>query len=224
MRKKRHGLCFATGQALAGICLPPSKTAGSNAYWSILSRSSGHSPDGQRWGKTPQIEHFKHLISDLRKRRNSQCSNVVFLWGIDAEPQCASLEDLEGAALFSCSSLAYLVNAFVNAEEIKSPRIWIVTQGAHALNKSEKPCLSQAPLWGMGRVLSAEHPDLWGGLIDLDPNFTTNDAVRNLLAQILSGNSEDQVSFRGAQRYAPFLSLCEKRSHPAISFSQKERT
>ncbi|HMG57358.1 MAG TPA: type I polyketide synthase, partial [Kofleriaceae bacterium] len=44
------------------------------------------------------------------------------------------------------------------------PRLWLVTRGAQAPGA---PSAAQAGLWGLGRVLGCEHPDLWGGLIDL---------------------------------------------------------
>lgn len=44
------------------------------------------------------------------------------------------------------------------------PRLWLVTRSAQAPGA---PSAAQAGLWGLGRVLGCEHPDLWGGLIDL---------------------------------------------------------
>ncbi|VFN06062.1 MAG: KR domain-containing protein, partial [Candidatus Kentron sp. G] len=62
---------------------------------------------------------------------------------------------------------------------------------------------TQAPLWGLGRVIAQEHPDLWGGLID-------NPDVDNLLAEIGAGDDEDpekedQIAYRDGQRYVARL-------------------
>lgn len=41
-------------------------------------------------------------------------------------------------------------------------RLWVLTRGVH-----EGDNLSHAPLWGMARVAAAEHPQLWGGVLDV---------------------------------------------------------
>ena len=64
--------------------------------------------------------------------------------------------------------------------------------------------LAQAPLWALGRVIAVEHPELWGGLIDLDV-VDTIDAAASLFAQIWCSDGEDQVAFRGGQRYVARL-------------------
>ena len=220
--KKDHWLVFCGNSPVGRNMYAALEERGIECTLIYPEQVCGVSPNGQRSVGALQIEYFKRMISDLRKRGNSHFSNAVFLWGIDTTRQCDTIDDIEGAATFACSSLACIVNTFLHSEQSTLPRIWIVTQGAHSLQNFEKPCLSQAPLWGMGRVLSAEHPDLWGGMIDLDPESTENEAVRNMLAQILSEDGENQVSFRSDQRYVPSLSLCEKFSHQSISFSQEK--
>ena len=83
------------------------------------------------------------------------------------------------------------------------PRIWWVTRGAHALN-GETPS-TRAPqlsaLWGAARVVATEHPDWWGGLVDLEDAPLTA-ARSEVLARHLSGSTEDQVALRGTDRYA----------------------
>ena len=41
-------------------------------------------------------------------------------------------------------------------------RLWVLTRGVH-----EGANLAHAPLWGMARVAAAEHPGVWGGVLDL---------------------------------------------------------
>lgn len=41
-------------------------------------------------------------------------------------------------------------------------RVWVLTRHVH-----EGENLVHAPLWGMARVAAAEHPQLWGGVLDL---------------------------------------------------------
>lgn len=41
-------------------------------------------------------------------------------------------------------------------------RLWVLTQGVH-----EGTQLGQSPLWGLSRIAATEHPQLWGGVLDL---------------------------------------------------------
>ncbi|WP_264014421.1 type I polyketide synthase [[Mycobacterium] manitobense] len=41
-------------------------------------------------------------------------------------------------------------------------RVWVLTTGVH-----EGGDLAHAPLWGLTRVAAAEHPQLWGGVLDV---------------------------------------------------------
>ncbi len=64
----------------------------------------------------------------------------------------------------------------------------------------------QAPLWGLGRSIALEHPELWGGLIDLDPAEADPDAAaRAVAATVLEPDGEDQVAFRGGRRHVARL-------------------
>ena len=54
----------------------------------------------------------------------------------------------------------------------------------------------QAQVWGLGRVAALEHPDRWGGLVDLPPVLDERAAAR--LCAVLAGCGEDQVAIRGA--------------------------
>jgi acyl transferase domain-containing protein/nucleoside-diphosphate-sugar epimerase/acyl carrier protein len=71
-------------------------------------------------------------------------------------------------------SLPALVQGVAAAGREGACRIWLVTAGAQAVGAGsgdrEAPlAVAQAPLWGAGRVLAREHPELWGGLVDLAP-------------------------------------------------------
>ena len=43
--------------------------------------------------------------------------------------------------------------------------LWIVTRGVH--EAVAPSALRQSFLWGLAGVIAAEHPELWGGLVDI---------------------------------------------------------
>ncbi|TCJ31508.1 SDR family NAD(P)-dependent oxidoreductase, partial [Parafrankia sp. BMG5.11] len=78
--------------------------------------------------------------------------------------------------------------------EVSAP-LWLLTRGGVATDATEQPRLSQAEVWGLGRVVGLEHPDRWGGLIDL-PEDGFDAASARGLAAVLAGLAEDQVALR----------------------------
>ena len=67
-------------------------------------------------------------------------------------------------------------------------RLWVLTRGAVAAGREPEPVsVTQAQVWGLGRVAALEHPDRWGGLIDL-PAVISGRAAR-CMREILSGKT-----------------------------------
>jgi acyl transferase domain-containing protein/acyl carrier protein len=85
-----------------------------------------------------------------------------------------------------------------------SAPLWVVTQaGPGPGGALGTP--AQAAVWGLGRVAALEHPDRWGGLVDL-PRRAGRSELGGL-ATVLTRAEEDQVSLRGtvvsARRLCP---------------------
>ncbi|MFI1913807.1 type I polyketide synthase [Nocardia sp. NPDC020380] len=85
--------------------------------------------------------------------------------------------------------------------------LWCVTRGATSVSGEDvRP--GQALVWGLGQVAALEHPDRWGGLVDLPGDNTLGaqaaeaigDLVGGWLAAILAG-TEDQVAVRVSGAY-----------------------
>jgi len=84
---------------------------------------------------------------------------------------------------------------------IKAP-LWVLTRGAVAV-AADDPLSGPAPgkTWGLGRVVALEHPDGWGGLIDLvDVPAEFDERAATLLCSVLAGRREDQAVIRPAQQ------------------------
>ncbi|MFD6180793.1 type I polyketide synthase, partial [Streptomyces goshikiensis] len=89
--------------------------------------------------------------------------------------------------------------------------LWCVTTGAVATGPSDRVrSAAQAQIWGFGRVVALEHPERWGGLVDL-PGSVDSRALDRLLAVLAGGRTaaagtgnesgtayEDQVAVRSA--------------------------
>ncbi|WP_435865010.1 type I polyketide synthase [Streptomyces spectabilis] len=74
--------------------------------------------------------------------------------------------------------------------------LWCATRGGVATGGSDTSIdPGQAMVWGLGRVVGLEHPERWGGLVDLPDTLDERTGAR--LAGVLSGEpGEDQVALR----------------------------
>lgn len=133
--------------------------------------------------------------------------HIVHLWSLDATAVTAT------SLRQSCGSVLRVVQEIAGAETAVSAQLWLVTQNAQPVEYSDSPVsVVQSPLWGLGRVIALEHPELWGGLIDLDTAVTSDDAADQLAAEVM-GTTENMVAFRGNQR---FVSRLTQAKAPAV--------
>ncbi|GLY47193.1 type I polyketide synthase [Lentzea sp. NBRC 102530] len=78
--------------------------------------------------------------------------------------------------------------------------LWCTTRGAVATGRADAVAApDQATIWGLGMVAGLEHPDRWGGLVDLPEELDQRGYER--LAAVLAG-TEDQVALRGTGVFA----------------------
>jgi len=96
----------------------------------------------------------------------SPFARVIHLGSLEVEAAPISTETLNRAQTVSVQSVLALAQAALALP--KPPRLWLVTRyaapvGVHLPELN----LAHAPLWGLGKSLALEHPEIWGGLIDL---------------------------------------------------------
>ncbi|WP_225440309.1 type I polyketide synthase [Amycolatopsis eburnea] len=79
--------------------------------------------------------------------------------------------------------------------------LWCATRGAVATADSEPVAdPAQAQFWGFGRTVAMEHPNRWGGLVDLPATVGPEDGER--LCAVLAAGGEDEVAVRPAGVFA----------------------
>jgi NAD(P)-dependent dehydrogenase (short-subunit alcohol dehydrogenase family) len=99
-----------------------------------------------------------------------------------------------------------VLQALVEREAGRPVRLWVITRGAQPT--ADPPTeVTAAMLWGLGRVVALEHPELWGGLVDLDPDGDDHE-VPALVQEITKPDGEDQVAYRNQKRLVARLVSC----------------
>ncbi|ORA07947.1 hypothetical protein BST12_28645, partial [Mycobacterium angelicum] len=74
--------------------------------------------------------------------------------------------------------------------------LWMLTQGGAQLTGDEPPLTpGQAAVWGLGQSVCLEHPDWWGGLVDLPTSPSAQD-VKRLHTILTCPQPEDQLALR----------------------------
>jgi phthiocerol/phenolphthiocerol synthesis type-I polyketide synthase B len=91
-----------------------------------------------------------------------------------------------------------------------APRLFVLTRNAQPVSDGDRSNPAHAVLWGLGRTLALEHPEIWGGIIDVDASVSAGLAARYVLAEASGGDGEDQVLYRAGVRRVPRL----KTAHP----------
>src|SRR5262249_49475606 len=86
------------------------------------------------------------------------------------------------------------------------PRLWIVTRGAqHVAGEAAPRAWLQATCWGLGRTLALEAPEVWGGLVDLDPDADAAASHAARLSGVASGETGREVAIRNGATWVPAL-------------------
>ncbi|NJP22445.1 MAG: SDR family NAD(P)-dependent oxidoreductase, partial [Hydrococcus sp. CRU_1_1] len=142
-------------------------------------------------------EHFQKLLEEF-KSHDTSLHNIVYLWSLDT-----SEIKLLTKANQECSSILHLVQSLIKADFANPLRLWLVTRNAQPVNNNNISQIAQSSLWGMGKVIAIEHPELNCVRIDLDAKSTSD--AQLLFEEIDSPDTEDQIAFRDGNRYVARL-------------------
>ncbi|MEH2032451.1 MAG: SDR family NAD(P)-dependent oxidoreductase [Nostoc sp.] len=143
-------------------------------------------------------EDFLQLISS----QPQDIYGIIQCWSLD-QPEAVAFEK-------GCKTTLFLVQALGKAGLAQS-RLWLVTCGAQPVPTGDSEdypevlAVGQSSVWGMGKVVALEHPELKCVCIDLDPKAPSQVQAQALQAEICSEDIEDRVAFRRGLRYVARL-------------------
>jgi phthiocerol/phenolphthiocerol synthesis type-I polyketide synthase D len=169
-----------------------------------------------------QADEVQRVVQEVSDRAGSgrlptPLRGVIHLWSLDAaEPAQTTSTSLLADQALSAGNALHVIQSLLKLEQSNPPRLWLVTRGAQPVAGQDGPdaqtahlAVSQAPLWGLGKTCAMEQPELWGGLVDLDPQAAAEIAARQLFTAIDSAQTasvetahEDLLAFRQGQAFA----------------------
>ncbi len=153
-----------------------------------------------RWAvvSTGDDAQAQALVVDLRERGASAeqvelaqlgervADHVVCAWGAAGDCDAALLAAERGLALIHALT-----------RHGNKPRLWWLTRGALAVKPTEPVAVAGSSVWGLGRTLMQEHPELRCTLVDLGREASASEA---LAREVLANDNEAQVAWRGQHR------------------------
>ncbi|MEV7414853.1 SDR family NAD(P)-dependent oxidoreductase [Streptomyces sp. NPDC089919] len=134
-------------------------------------------------------------------------ADAVLLSGLDLPAGPCGIEAVQQAR--TEGEHVFLALARTLAGSGAATRLWIATRGAQRTGDGQdRFCLPAGPLWGLGKVAALEHPELWGGLIDLDPAGGADEAGQ-LADWLATDTVEDLTARRSGEVLVPRLVAAE---------------
>ncbi len=125
-------------------------------------------------------------------------AGVVHLAAQDGCGADATTADMAADTRRATASALALVQGIADADAVPEKGVWFVTRGAQVLERERTGQLAGATLWGLGRVMAREAPQLQPRMLDLDPEASEPQAV--LPEELLFADSENHIAYRQGRR------------------------
>ncbi|MGA1863714.1 MAG: SDR family NAD(P)-dependent oxidoreductase [bacterium] len=142
----------------------------------------------------------KNSIKDLERVFTevdlNTCKGILYLCNSD---KSAQKEDELG--IDRSLSLLFLFQKIFKINPDNKPRIYVLTQGAHSIDKTDEQInIGQATVVGLSRVAFNEYPEYKCTLIDTGPD-TDDFSLKQIQNELLSNNEENDIAFRNGKRF-----------------------
>jgi phthiocerol/phenolphthiocerol synthesis type-I polyketide synthase B len=176
--------------------LSPSETA-AELSWLVVAGATLGAEIGRVLGGDSRVTL---LAEDADERALSDALAGVskVLYAPDTSSAC--FDALSGYRLFNAARRLTAAMAAMASP----PRLFMLTRNAQPVDEGDRANPAHAVLWGLGRTLALEHPEIWGGIIDVDESVPAELAARYVVAEA-HGDGEDQVVYRAGVRHVPRL-------------------
>jgi NAD(P)-dependent dehydrogenase (short-subunit alcohol dehydrogenase family) len=151
-------------------------------------------------------DHLQQLFEATGGPGPQPYRGIVHFWSLnvrlDAESPAAALRQSE---ILGCATVLHLAQAMARAGWDHLPVLCLATRGAQPVEDSPEPLwMEQALLWGLGRTVAVEMPELNCLRVDLDPVSGTGQ-VALLMEELLAEAEEPELAFRRGTRHVPRL-------------------
>ena len=193
-RERKHWLIFADDEGLGEALAKQMEAVGDSCHLLLCNETIKNLSNVDDGG-------FLEIIEQHLKETPSPLYGIIHLWSLSIPPPSSDVfKTTDIIPMLGCNSVLLLVQAL--ARRLAGlPRLWLVTRGAQSVKSGDPIAVEQSALWGLGKVISFELPELNCIRIDLDPHQSNAETVPLLFKQISIDDREDQIAFRAGVRF-----------------------
>ncbi|MEO1403214.1 MAG: SDR family NAD(P)-dependent oxidoreductase, partial [Cyanobacteria bacterium J06635_1] len=171
----------------------------------ILSDQFEALPDQSYRVNMGEVDSFEKLLAHLKLAGLPEIRRILHLGSVQPLGAAIDQPSLDTQMRQSCGSTLHLVQALEKQSQPIPCELWLVTTGSQKISPHVRTIdVTGAPLWGLGRVIRSERPELHCRQIDLDP-WDRGGASCQLLREIAHSDGEEEVAYRAGQRWVPRL-------------------
>ena len=147
----------------------------------------------------PGARHPRKVLENV-----SHLRGVIYMPAVTADSGDAS--PARDAAARAAASLT-IMQAVIGRTDASPAPLWIVTRDAVQVSPADAAPLgiAHAAVWGTGRTFALEHPEYWGGLLDLPSGLHAAGSAAAIRGEVQGAHREDQVAIRPVGRFVPRL-------------------
>jgi len=146
-------------------------------------------------------QDYEALFQEVAQE-NRRIGTIVHLWGMTADAGPAgSLDAFDYAQRMGFYSLLFLARALVRHLPSQPARIYVVSNGIHAVTGDESLAPEKATVLGACKVIPQEHPNLVCRSVDLDRRGDEETIVDQLMAELAAPESHPVVAYRRRYRW-----------------------
>ena len=127
-----------------------------------------------------------------------QIDRIIYLTGLDTSKE-AGINDYQQQ---HCSNILTLIQTL--AQNSLAAPIWFATRGNKDEHDLDSSVVASSCIWGLASAIAVEHPEYWGGIIDLAIKPSPDEAD-TLLQVVAQRDREDRLVIRQEKIYVPRL-------------------
>jgi phthiocerol/phenolphthiocerol synthesis type-I polyketide synthase D len=142
---------------------------------------------------------------------------VIYLWACNGTPsKQLNADSLMRDQILNSHLPLRITQSLCNHSTAVDSKIWFITRGAQMVVGSDLDIsVGQSPLWGFARSVVMEHPEIFGGLIDLDAQASAPLSGDDLFNALTLPLDDDSIAFRRRELYVERLTR-QQISNPQV--------
>ena len=141
-------------------------------------------------------ESWRSLLAKLPEE--ATVNGIVHMVGLDGHGADASTVEFGDDTKRISSTALAMIQGAIDADISPQNGVWFLTRGAQVLARENSGEVASAVLWGFGKVVDREAPQLQPRMIDLDPEDRV--PITEVVDELLHPDDETHIAYRYERR------------------------